>query len=947
MRDENEPFASDVFSSDRTQETTRRRSDTDARRDATDATPVEPSVAQKVLEEPQEVPESIAHFEIQAMLGEGGFARVFRARDTKLDRDVALKVPHFKERNQADLGAIYLHEARAMARLDHPHIIKVFEANRTDDVPCYLVTQLIDGPHLGDWIESNDPGWEALARIFQRLAEALAFAHDHGIIHRDVKPSNIFIRRDGVPFIGDFGLAVRDQIDGGPGLGTPSYMSPEQARGEGHPLDGRSDLFSLGIVLYRALTRRKPFPGVESESVRHEILHLEPPHPCELNPEVPIELARICWRLLSKAACDRYQSGDELAADLADFVAGTHLESVDDAAIEQVIPRGLRAFDADDAAHFLHLLPGPRDRVGIPDAVRGWLSKLDPSDPRDAIPIGLIYGPSGCGKTSLVRAGVIPRLPTTTETIYLQATPDTTEKELSEALAAHSRAALEGWELVDQIKAHRQAGTRTVIFIDQFEQWLFSHPNVECEPLTQALRQCDGEHVQCVLLVRDDFWLSVSRFMHALEHPIAENQNATLIDLFELRHAREVLMMFGAAFGRLPASKTQLTKEQNRFLDQAIQSIATNGRVVSVHLSLLAQILKEREWDATSGLFRDGGTGIGVRFLEETFDTQNAPSRVRRLVIPCEKVLRALLPTAGSNIKGGIQSESELKSVLGEHAGQLRDTLAFLDGELHLITPTEDTDSGSGESGYQLTHDFLIAPIRQWVSLRNRATTAGRARLRLEELSALYKLRPITQTLPTLGEYLSIRRNVPSSSLNSVENKMMEAARRLHRRRVLVSAALVGLLAVVGWWTFAIVRQSIDERRRKDELARLLAAPLDQTFRLSAEARENALIREDARRAFEDSTDEPERLRAAAITFDVEDRAAMLLVDHALVGPVNETVAIAQEAFSSMDPEIQSAATAAWEKQSTSPGSVSARLVCSQTTNNFVKVLSGRCTSSS
>ncbi|MEO1524521.1 MAG: SUMF1/EgtB/PvdO family nonheme iron enzyme [Planctomycetota bacterium] len=379
-------------------------------------------------------------------------------------------------------------------------------------------------------------------------------------------------------------------------------------------------------------------------------------------------------------------------------------------------------------------------------------------------------------------------------------------------------------------------------------------------------------------------------------------------------------MMFGAAFGRLPGSKTQLSKEQNRFLDQAVRSIASGGRVVSVHLSLLAQILKERDWDASSELFRDGGVGIGVRFLEETFGSQNASPRVQHLADPCENVLRALLPAAGSNIKGGIQSESELKAALGDQAGRFPDAIAFLDSELHLITPTEDGNSKSGEAGYQLTHDFLIAPIRQWVSLRNRTTKVGRARLRLEELSSLYRLRPIAQTLPTLGEYLSIRRNVPLSSLNPAESKMMGAARRLHRRRVVVTAVLLGLLAIVGWFTYSTIRKNIDDRHRQDELAKLLAAPLDQTFSMSAEARQDELLRQDALRTLEESTDEAERIRAAAINFDVEDRAASLLVEHALVSPVGETVAIARDAFPQLKPELQKIATDAWEKESTSPG---------------------------
>ena len=926
MRDENQPVHSDPFSSDRTQETTKRHSDTDARRSASERTPVEsaePSTAATTTA--GEMPKWITHFKILEELGEGGFATVYRAQDTKLDRVVAIKVPHFRELNQADLGAIYLHEARAMARLDHPHIIQVYEVNRTDEIPCYLVTQLIEGEHFGDWLDANQPDWTALASIFQRLAEALDYAHRRGIVHRDVKPNNIFVRHDSVPFIGDFGLAIRDRIDGGVCAGTPSYMSPEQARRE-QSVDGRSDLFSLGVVLYRALTGRKPFQGADTESLRKEILHSDPTDPREINPEAPVELARICQRLMAKSVFDRHQTGAELASELADFVAAGTSDAAKkaiDVKIEQVVPRGLRSFDGSDAEHFLRLLPGPRDRSGLPESVRFWLSKLDPKDPRDAIPVGLIYGPSGCGKSSLVRAGVVPRLPANTETIYLQATPDATERDLTEALESRlpddiRKTLSRGLApCVAWLREHGQG--RTIILIDQFEQWLFSHPDVDREPLTQALRQCDGEHVQCLLLVRDDFWLSISRLMQTLELPIAENQNAMLIDLFEARHARDVLMMFGAAYGRLPKSKTQLSKDQNRFLDEAVESLAINGRVVSVHLALLALILKDRDWSTTSDLFRDGGTGMGVRFLEETFHAQTATPRIQRLATGCEKVLAKLLPSPGSDIKGGIQTEDDLRQAAGDEAERFRETLSLLDGELHLITPTEKRGGELSEGvGYQLTHDFLIAPIRQWVELRNRTTKAGRAQLRLEEFSSLYRLRPIKQTLPTLGEYLSIRRNVPSSTFSPTQNRMMRAAYRLHRGRALIATVLFCVAAILGAFIYLGIRDVIAKQRSADELSKLLALPLDQTFVLSKDARQDILIRENAQRIFEESRNEADRIRAAAINFDVEDQAAELLVEHALRGPADETVAIAQNAFSSMSEEIKQAAITAWNEPSTS-----------------------------
>lgn len=218
--------------------------------------------------------------------------------------------------------------------------------------------------------------------------------------------------------------------------------------------------------------------------------------------------------------------------------------------------KGLRPFDLRDADHFLQLLPGPYDRDGLPDIVRFWLARIQDADPITAIPVGLIYGPSGCGKTSLVRAGIIPRLRNQCTAIYVQATPDATESSILSAIRSKvGDEALGGNEPVDLVdcvsKLRRGDHRKVVIFIDQFEQWLFSHPDLEREPLTAAIRQCDGVNVQCILMVRDDFWLGISRLMQAVDLPIAENENATLLDLFDSRHARKVLTLFGTAHGRL------------------------------------------------------------------------------------------------------------------------------------------------------------------------------------------------------------------------------------------------------------------------------------------------------------------------------------------------------------------------------------------------------------
>ncbi|MEM9827776.1 MAG: bifunctional serine/threonine-protein kinase/formylglycine-generating enzyme family protein, partial [Planctomycetota bacterium] len=833
-------------------------------------------------------PRRIGPYVILDELGEGGFGKVYLARHPRLDIDVAIKQARRDRFGSKRDAERFVEEAKMAASLKHPGIVIVHDVDRFGDFD-YIVQEYLSGGSLRDLMRQPHVGFEWIVNMLVPVADALALAHRQGVYHRDIKPANIMLDHEGRPKVTDFGLAMRRrdrQSSHRVRTGTPAYMSPEQVRGEVDQTDGRSDIWAVGVILYQMLTGRRPFtsgnaPGSDSvDALYNDILSSDPPPPRQLNPDVPEKLNEICQRCLQKNKHDRFKTADDLLSELRQALPAANGNvigvpngkegSSGKAKPAQVTPKFLRPFDQSDRDFFLQLLPGPYNEDGLPESVRFWKSRIEPTDPDDTFSVGIVYGPSGSGKSSMIRAGVLPRLAGHVQSLFVESSQRETEARLEQALRKRFpklATDLSLAKILDQIATAGwlHDGEKLTIVLDQFEQWLHLHESQLTRqaaddgelPLIDALRRCDGERLQVLLVVRDDFSMGLNRLMDCIDQDLLRGQNFELLDLFDRRHAKTVLTLFGQAYGTLPKDSDDLDEANDDFLEQSLDLLADGGFVVSVRLSLFAHLMRHKPWRPETLDEVGGAEGIGLQFLDEAFKKEGGNPKHRMYAVPATRILSALLPTDDGDsrrIKGERRSRQELLDRSQCNEGEFDEVIKVLDGELGLITPTDaielakveeqsfqsatrrksrsrttsrgsndetlstgqdsvgSTKSKSGTpsaqsttqraserdsdpSFYQLSHDFLVPTLENWIRRNQDHSRRGRWGAKLERMAEAYHRKPQSRRLPTLWEFTQFTLWVSRRDQSEPQRHYLKVA----RRRYLATTGLFAVLVLVLW----------------------------------------------------------------------------------------------------------------------------------------------------
>jgi WD40 repeat protein len=788
------------------------------------------------LAERKELPMALASgtqlgpYEILEPLGAGGMGEVYRARDPRLGRDVAVKLVTTDGAPSPDRVRRFETEARAAAQLAHPNVITVFDVGTHEGRP-YLVLELLEGRTLRETLRAAAPSLREAVSWSLECARGLGAAHDRGIVHRDLKPENVFLTVDGRVKVLDFGLAklhepiVEDAERESPTetrgtkpgtmLGTVGYMAPEQVRGE--VPDARTDVFALGAVLFELVTRRRPFGGSSEGDVLAAILRDEPPAPSSLHPAVPPALDGVVRRCLAKPPAERFSSGREVAAALETVLASLGAGRFATARPPEMrgpYP-GLESFRESDTERFF----------GREAEVEALWARLHERR------LLAVIGPSGVGKTSFVRAGVLASRPTGWAALVC-APGANPFRSLGQALApqladdAEALSQLLGFDeeetAVGLMARWRRAHTEALLVVDQLEELFTQSPEEEQARFAALLGRVASEaDVHVVLSLRDDF------LMRCSEHDALARVFTELTPLRPLSGGglRRALVE--------PAKREGFSFEEG-LVEEMLQAVEGARGALPLLAFAVSRLWQERDRERkllTRAAYEEIG-GVAGALAQHAEATLERIGEGRQALV--REIFRNLVTAQGT--RASCEREELLSAFPDRSAAEtaleeLIDARLLTSYEVPVSQTGRETEAPSADHRHriEIVHESLIKAWPRLVWWQAQDEEGAQLRDQLRQAARLWEERERSEDLLWSGtaerEFEVWRERYPGQ-LTAVESDFADAmVRRARRRkrwqRIAVASAVVALTVVSA--VIAVSRQREAEARRQAEAAQLLA----------------------------------------------------------------------------------------------------------------------------
>jgi WD40 repeat protein len=778
------------------------------------------------------VEQRIGPYEVLSLLGAGGMGQVYRARDARLGRDVAIKVLHEDVAGDPDRLRRFEQEARAVAALNHPNILTVHDVGTQDGAP-YVVTELLEGQSLRDVALERLPAQRQVLGWAVQTAQGLAAAHRKGIVHRDLKPENLFLTTDGRIKILDFGLAK--QLDAAPAgtqedtaagdvtrpgvvMGTVAYMSPEQA--QAFPVDARSDIFSFGVVLYELLSGRHPFRRETVGATLSAILQQTPPPLSSADPTIPRALDGIVARCLEKRREERFQGAHDLGLALETVLAAPAGSVALDEVEERSPYPGLASFTEKDASVFF----------GREAEVKALWERIR------SRPLLAVIGPSGAGKTSFVRAGVIPARPRGWGVVW--ATPGPRPAlNLSQALvpelAGDTEAmsdllrgiaeVTESGESERVVAAARRWRTRhgeALLVLDQFEElFTLSAPETQARFAALLGRLIEDAGVHVLLSLRDDFLIRCSE--HEAFAPVFES--LTPLPALTREGLRRALVE--------PAGKRGYRFDDDALIEEMVGYVEGERAALPMLAFTVSRLWEKRDRDGkllTHQAYEEIG-GVAGALAQHAETTLERIGSERHDVV--REIFRNLVTAQGTR---AVIDREELLSAFPDRF-VAEEVLRKL-GEARLLTFYE-VEGREGEPGHhrvEVAHESLLKAWPRLVRWQTQDEEGALLRDQLKQAAHLWEEKGRTGDLLWTGtafQEFELWRNRYPGALTTVEEQfargMADKARRKKRiMRAATAAVVIGLAAVA--IVIGISRQKAVDAARRAEASKLLAMGQEQ-----------------------------------------------------------------------------------------------------------------------